>query len=95
MINSDNKSSTGYKSNSCGVEGVDYLIENGKLYKSRSRKWDFEKVSNVSEIVRKGDVIEIRICIDSLSNIGNDYSYSFIKLDDNYNALDYVYGTTD
>ena len=95
MINSDNKSSTGYKSNSCGVEGVDYLIENGKLYKSRSRKWDFEKVSNVSEIVKNGDVIEIRICIDSLSNIGNDYSYSFIKLDDNYNVLDYVYGTTD
>ncbi|MCR5210599.1 MAG: hypothetical protein K6C99_10345 [Lachnospiraceae bacterium] len=96
MINSDNKSSTGYKASGCGVEGVDYLIENGKLYKSRSRKWEFDKLSSdISTIVKSGDVIEIRTSIDELSRIGNDYSFSFIKLDNNYNTLDYVYGSTD
>ena len=87
FINSDGVSTTGYRlpSQSAGILGADYMIEEGKLYKSTCACWQWSVVAGVSpDMAVKGDVYSWTVPISALGgstqneqaefNVGASYS---------------------
>ena len=90
FIDTDNDASTGMQffGGDWGNAGVDYMIENRELFKSRNADfWSWD--TNIAPItyLRKGNVIEFSIRKSDLHNLGDKINVGLVNRDANWNII--------
>ncbi len=73
FINSDDNKKTGYINNN---SGADYLIEDGKLYKSTGSNWSWERVANLDYSIENG---YLTIHLDNMSDLIKEFTPLYIN----------------
>lgn len=88
QIDTDNNPKTGFQYNQeawSAQSGVDYLIENGALYKSTANgsEWGWKYLGDVK--LTNGDQIKFSLNLNSLeTNLCRQFNIGFIELDSNW-----------
>lgn len=71
-INSDNNSSTGYAEGTWTSSGIDYMIENGTLFKSTGQGWSWSSLGSSSlQVSKNSSVCEIRLAKSAITGLNN------------------------
>ena len=84
-INSDNNTKTGFSEG-----GVDYLVENGNLYKYAKKygtNWDFEYIDKVSDYKVGSNCIECKIKLSKIKNISSKLRLKLALLNKSWNKV--------
>ena len=94
FIDTDNDAATGMQffGGDWGNAGVDYMIENRGLLKSRNADfWSWD--TNIAPIsyLRKGNTIEFSIRKSDLHNLGDKINVGFVNRDANWNIIGETY----
>ena len=71
LIDSDNESESGYKSNRWENSGIDYLIEDGRLYESTGTAWGWRYIETVRFEKIDNNIIKIDVPKRDISNLRN------------------------
>jgi len=95
FIDIDNNSATGFQFNSqlwSAQSGVDYLIQDGELYKSTANdaSWSWKWVKTLERTNQNNTRIDIRLSKQhSFEPLCNDLNIGYIELDSNWSVQDY------
>ncbi len=89
MINKDQNEETGFSKN-----GFDFMVENGRLYRSLGRDWSWEALDGSAIVVVRNDqVIEVSIAKSVLAELGSNYDFRFNELNASYQVSGFVEGS--
>ncbi len=78
FLDTDNNSSTGYVEGTWNSTGIDYMIENGTLYKSTGRSWAWSSLGTSNVFTSKNaSVCELRIARSALTGLNSTIKIGF------------------
>lgn len=86
FIDADNNSETGYVDNTWSSAGIDYLVENGTLFRSNSRiSWSWTSLGSNSVLaVKTSSVCEVRVAKSAVENLGSVIKVGFKDINSNW-----------
>ena len=85
LINADNNTQTGYIATN---HGIDYLIENGELFKYTKEKgvdWSFSRIGSIEGYKKTDTCIEYKIGLENINTLNNIIALKVRVLDKKWN----------
>ena len=87
LINADNNTQTGYIATN---HGIDYLIENGELFKYTKEKgvdWSFSRIGSIEGYKKTDTCIEYKIGLENINTLNNIIALKVRVLDNNIYSI--------